>query len=453
MSLCKMFGRNSEEDKKQESWKAYISTTTLVTTGLLTLFDTNAPAATLTTAPYAFLSLSVALTSDGRKLYVANRLLPTVSVFLASTIQFLVNISTFSGMSGPDAVDIIATPLPYKRVYVSNQTSRLLTVLSSETDTFLGNVLLSSPGDQLNRLSITPDGSKLFVGLNNSGQVLILDVLSNPAAPVVLASIAVGSTPGMTSITPDGKFAYIVALHSSSLTVVNTQTFSTSSVLLPNSGFFGSSLLPNGTLLFLVNIMFNSVSIFNLATQSITQTIALPSPVDGPFWAAATPDSKTVFVIDSGFPFGNIAPIDTATLTVGPILSSTSTGIYQDIEISPDYSPVACFTARAIDWFGCEVEFDASESFSPIGTILSYTWVFGDGSSVETTRPIVCHTYGSHGCFCVSLQVTNSAGTSTSQVWSSRFMSQLGSHEALCIKCVDIPFRFLGCFGMCHDMS
>jgi PKD repeat protein len=59
------------------------------------------------------------------------------------------------------------------------------------------------------------------------------------------------------------------------------------------------------------------------------------------------------------------------------------------------------------------VQFDASSSASA-GTIVSYDWKFGDGSSASGTSPVQSHTYGVAGTDNVVLTVTDDRGQRTS---------------------------------------
>jgi YD repeat-containing protein len=54
------------------------------------------------------------------------------------------------------------------------------------------------------------------------------------------------------------------------------------------------------------------------------------------------------------------------------------------------------------------MQFSSSGSFDPDGTIVSYHWNFGDGSSVNTASP--AHTYAAPGLYTATLTVTDNAG-------------------------------------------
>ncbi|MCK4392506.1 S8 family serine peptidase, partial [Candidatus Bipolaricaulota bacterium] len=79
----------------------------------------------------------------------------------------------------------------------------------------------------------------------------------------------------------------------------------------------------------------------------------------------------------------------------------------------PNQAPVASFTySPPSPLVGSPVRFDGSTSHDPDGTIVSYNWSFGDGSS--GTGTIVQHTYASVGTYTARLSVTDNAGATDS---------------------------------------
>ena len=69
--------------------------------------------------------------------------------------------------------------------------------------------------------------------------------------------------------------------------------------------------------------------------------------------------------------------------------------------------PIASFTANCAD-LACS--FDAVASNDPDGTIASYDWDFGDGSSTSELSSATSHDYSASGSYSVTLTVTDDSG-------------------------------------------
>jgi len=78
-----------------------------------------------------------------------------------------------------------------------------------------------------------------------------------------------------------------------------------------------------------------------------------------------------------------------------------------------DEPPTASFTFSPSSPMAKQVvTFDASSSNDPDGTIVTYTWNFGDGPTFSTGNNIITHAYQNPGNFTVSLTVIDSAARS-----------------------------------------
>ncbi len=79
------------------------------------------------------------------------------------------------------------------------------------------------------------------------------------------------------------------------------------------------------------------------------------------------------------------------------------------VTIAVNAQPLASFTYDCID---LTCEFDATGSDDPDGTIISYSWDFGDG--IQGSGEITSHEYGTPGTYTVILTVTDDNGASGS---------------------------------------
>lgn len=98
----------------------------------------------------------------------------------------------------------------------------------------------------------------------------------------------------------------------------------------------------------------------------------------------------------------------TVTLTVTDDDGATDS-ISTTVTVSSSDAPTADFTFTPSDPLVDEViEFDGTVSSDPDGSIVSYAWDFGDGTTATGATPV--HSYGSAGDFTVMLTVTDDAG-------------------------------------------
>ena len=149
-------------------------------------------------------------------------------------------------------------------------------------------------------------------------------------------------------------------------------------------------------------------------------TIGVPVTFDG---TASTDQDGSIVSYDWNFGDGTIAmdvgPTPshtyasdgsfTVTLTVtddaGVTAADSTTA---NIGIAPNEPPVADANGPYNGTAGSPVQFDGSASSDPDGSIVSFNWDFGDGSSGTGVNP--SHTYNTDGTFTVTLTVTDDAG-------------------------------------------
>ncbi len=88
--------------------------------------------------------------------------------------------------------------------------------------------------------------------------------------------------------------------------------------------------------------------------------------------------------------------------------------------------PVVSFTYSPLNPVVDEsVTFDASSSYDPDGTIVSYEWDFGAGNITSTTEAIITHSYSSAGEYSVKLTVTDNSGLTNSTTKKLRVIEEV----------------------------
>jgi PKD repeat protein len=160
-----------------------------------------------------------------------------------------------------------------------------------------------------------------------------------------------------------------------------------------------------------------------LAAESLLAGESVGAKSASLFWVefnvSAAPMAGQTFTcnIDPGYGLTQKAGtkfLDTNTVVESGLSTAPCTYIYTGPAIPPP--PIAAFTySPAIIIVGQPVTFNASTSYSPGGTIVSWNWAFGDNGIASGQT--VTHTYSSTGTFDVNLTVTdnNSLTNSTTE--------------------------------------
>jgi YVTN family beta-propeller protein len=315
---------------------------------------------------------------------------------------------------GSEPYAIAITP-DGRTAYVTNDGSDSVTPIDTATNT-AGTAI--TVGSVPFGIAITPDGNTAYVTNSVSDSVTPIDTATNTAG----TAITVGTEPLAIAITPDGNTAYVANAGSGSVTPIDTATNTAGTAITVGSGPEGIAITPDGKTAYVANFGSGSVTPIDTATNTAGTAITVGTE---PVGIAITPDGKTAYVTNDGS--GSVTPIDTATNTAGTAITVGS--VPGGLAVTPDQGPVAAFSATVAP-AGQASSFDASGSSDPDGTVASYHWDFGDGSSQTTTSATTTHTYATPNTYTVTLTVTDDAGCSTTQTFTGQTVSCNGSPVA-----------------------
>jgi len=140
-------------------------------------------------------------------------------------------------------------------------------------------------------------------------------------------------------------------------------------------------------------------------TEDAEDTLAVEWQIDGGTWQAASYNSANGYYEAS---WETTQEAEGSHSLEARATDSDNNSTTASIAVTVDNvndSPVASFTYTAS---GLTVDFDASDSYDPDGTITSYKWDFGDENA--ETGVTVSHTYASAGTYTVTLTVTDDDG-------------------------------------------
>jgi YVTN family beta-propeller protein len=372
---------------------------------------------------------AVAITPDGSTAWLANYSENTVTPVVLATgaVGKAITVGT-----NPD--DIAITP-DRAEAYVTNFGSDTVSVIDLSTKTVIASI---GVGTLPNAIVITPDGTKAYASNSADGTVTPIVTSSNTAGPV----ITVGNSPDTLAVTPDGSTVWVGNLTSNTITPINTSADTTGpSVTVNDPSAIG--ITPDGAKAYVGNWNEGTITPVTLSTDSVGSPIpaglgnSSPPFVSGvnPYRVAITPDGATAyFGDDNGH---TVTPITVATDTAQPNIAMGSGP--DEIAIPPDQAPVASFTVTPA-LAGSPTAFDASASTVNYGAIVSYSWDFGDGQTAITSTPSTTHTYSIPGKYTATVTETDTAGTSTTQVFTGSTMSRNGGPTARASRTVSVTY-------------
>lgn len=274
-------------------------------------------------------------------------------------------------------------------------------------------------------IAITPDGTHAFVtsqfGQDKYGWVTPIRLADRSVGP----RIRVPAGTAAIAITPNGRTVYVASDYDGAVTPIDVKTSAAGRPIPVDIWADSLAIAPNGARAYVGTI--DSVEIIDLRTNTVVGSLQ-GGWVDFPdAGLAITPDGATAFVSDdesTGGPF-----VQAFTLRTGQPGNIISKGGPGGIAITPAQAPTARFAVTAAA-AGATTTFDASASTPGTGRIIRYAWFFGDGAHAVTTKPFVDHVYSAAGTYAAALQVTNSARTSTEQIFTGQTMSRNGRPRA-----------------------
>lgn len=362
--------------------RAYVSNSDDNTVSIIDLTSNTVVGAPVTVGPSPY---GIALTPDGNFAYVANSGPVGAGGDSVSVID-LATTTVKTGAGYPISVDedpySIAINPAGTYAYVTNREDVTVSVIDLSTDTVTTPVTV---GVEPYGVAINRAGTFAYVvnagGESNVGAdtVSVIDLATNTLKTGAGYPISVGDRPWALAINPAGTLAYVVNNTDNTVSVIDlaTDTVSGSPIAVGDNPW-AIAIGPNGRFGYVPNYDDGTVSILDLTTNTVTENITVGG---GPSWVDVNPAGTRLYV--TRYDADSVAVID---LTIPSEDNPGPPGIYLYIAGTPgrlvEGTPVyhGSFAIASNSTYRLSVESRGSRALTK--TVLS-TGVTNGGGHVE----------------------------------------------------------------------
>ncbi len=229
-----------------------------------------------------------ALTPDGSRVYVANKLEDTISAFLSAPPSSPVVPSTITLPAGSAPVFVHTTQ--NGTVYVANSGTGTVAEIPTFSNV-VSNFVSLGAGAKPIALAETPDGRKIYSVNQGNGTITGINTLDFS----VSATIATGTSPSWAVARSDSARVYV--LDGGTGTVYAIDTASDSVVSSTGSAGAGADFMfyeKTRNRLYITNPSANTLTILDASTDALNVFAALP--VQNPVNVTALPDGSRAYV-------------------------------------------------------------------------------------------------------------------------------------------------------------
>ena len=218
--------------------------------------------------------LSVALTPDGRYLFVTNSgLLQNESDNRVTAIETATHRVARHIIVGQSPLDL-AVSSDGRRVYVTNSGERSISVIDVDRLEAVGRLTAPVQGTGPFGIALSADDDVVYVSDSDASQVLAIDVDTGE----LLQRIVVVASPRSLALSPNGELLFVSGFEGG-VSIVSTQTHTVVRTVdtAPAGGVFRLAPSPDGTRLYATDWFSAGLLVIDPLTGQLTDRIPVPS--------------------------------------------------------------------------------------------------------------------------------------------------------------------------------
>jgi 6-phosphogluconolactonase (cycloisomerase 2 family)/PKD repeat protein len=367
---------------------------------------------------------------DGTHLYAA---LAGANAMQVYTVGATGSLTSAGSAVATDSVPLAEVVSPDgTRLFVANFGSASISRFAINADgslTSLGTA--TGTGSQPSGIAMTPNGKYLYAANTGDDTVSVFSVGGTGDLTTVEQPMTAGDGPTALAVSPDGAHIYAANANAGTISAwgigADGKLTSLGDPIAAGAGARSMAISPDGTRVLVANQSDSSVSRFLVSSNG--SLLSAGGSAQGPSGALSVeiaPDGSHAYV-------GGAASMSSFNLSSAGILTPVSNsspaigGTAQAMAVTPNQGPQAKFDV-VVAAAGSESRFEGSPSPDSDGSVTSWAWDFGDGTS--GTGAQVSHTYQQPGGYAVTLTVTDDEGCSTQLIYTGQQASCTGSMSA-----------------------
>lgn len=142
------------------------------------------------------------------------------------------------------------------------------------------------------KLSVTPDGRRLYVASEDTGTAVVLEVASGN----VIASANVGAEPEGVRLSPDGRFAYMTSESAQQVSIIDTASNRVVKQLKVGARPRAIGFTPDGAKAYVPGEFDGTITVIDARALTLKGTIQIEDKAARPMDAIVSPDGRSLYV-------------------------------------------------------------------------------------------------------------------------------------------------------------